>query len=52
MIIVQMVVDDSEKIQREIKAHRLGKYEEGGGRPLKVKLKSQVGADKIKNKTW
>ena len=46
--IFKEVKEENDEIEEEIEeVSRIGKYEEGGSRPLKVKLRSQVEVEEI-----
>ena len=51
--VFNMVQEENSEIEEEIEEiHRLGKYEEGGMHPLKVKFRSQATAQDIIFKAW
>ena len=46
--IIKMVQDEEQGLEGEVEEmHRIGKYSEGGKRPLKVKMRSQVAVEEI-----
>ena len=50
--VIQFVQDSAQGIDQEIEEiHRIGKYNEGGARPLKVRMRSQVAVDEIMART-
>lgn len=51
--LIGKVDDDNTELQEEIEeVYRLGKYEEGRDRPLKIRLKTQIAAGKVLSRTW
>ena len=51
--IVRNVLDEGEDWVNEIEeVHRLGKYTEGGARPLKLKFRVQTTASEVISHTW
>ena len=51
--IFKEVKEENDEIEEEIEeVSRIGKYEEGGSRPIKVKLRSQVEAEEILQRAW
>ena len=50
--VIQFVQDSAQGLDQEIEEiHRIGKYNEGGTRPLKVRMRSQVAVDEIMART-
>ena len=50
--IISVIQDEEQGLEKEIEEiYRLGKYSEGSRRPLKVKLRSQVGVEEILART-
>ena len=50
--IIKRVQDDEQELEKEIEeVYRIGKYNEGNHRPLKVKLKSQATAEEVLART-
>jgi len=46
--IITAVQDEDQGLEKELEeAYRIGKYNEGGGRPLKIKMRSQVTVEEI-----
>ncbi|KAK3894637.1 hypothetical protein Pcinc_001615 [Petrolisthes cinctipes] len=51
--IIGEVEDDNTESGEEIEeVFRLGKYQEGKDRPMKIKFKTQVAATRVLEKTW
>lgn len=51
--IIKEVEEDNAEVVEEIEeVFRLGKYEEGKARPMKIKFKSQAAATKVLERTW
>ena len=49
--IVTTVQDDGQDQEWEVEVFRLGKYKEGGKRPLKVRMRSKVATEEILART-
>ena len=51
--IVKLVQTEEKSLEGEIEeVHRVGKYEDGGQRPLKVRFRSQVSAEEVLSGAW
>lgn len=51
--IISEVGDDNMELDEEIEeVYRLGKYEEGRARPMKIKLRTQAAVMKVLGRTW
>ena len=47
-----MVQDSTQGLEQEVEeVHRIGRYSEGGMRPLKVRMRSQVAVEEIMART-
>ena len=46
--LIKAIQDEGQELEKEVEeVYRLGKYSEGSKRPLKIKMRSQVGAEEI-----
>ena len=46
--IITMIQDDDQELEKEVEeVYRLGRYSEGSKRPVKIKMRSQVGVEEI-----
>ena len=51
--VITVVQEDEEDLKEEIEeVYRLGKYQEGRSRPIKVKFSTQQTAEKVLEKKW
>ncbi len=47
-----MINEENTKLEDEIEVYRIGKYDQGKSRPLKIKLKSQTAAEETLANAW
>ncbi len=50
--VTETIQEDSELVGETEEVFRLGKYEEGAQRPIKIRFKSQSAAEAVVGKAW
>ena len=49
--VIKLVQDNTQSLDQEVEVHRIGKYNEGGTRPLRVRMRSQIAVEGIMART-
>ena len=50
--VIKLVQDNTQSLDQEVgEVHRIGKYNEGGTRPLRVRMRSQIAVEEMMART-